>query len=52
MADTEQHMRNALEYLDPEPTLLNIDKARSELRDALSHYRIEQETKKASKIEE
>ncbi len=45
MSDTDQHIRNALEYLDPKSQLYNIGKARSEIRDALSHYSIEQEVK-------
>ena len=43
MSDTEQHIRNAIGYLDPTQEIFDIDKARSEMRDALSHYYIEKE---------
>lgn len=46
MSDTEEHLRKAIRYLTPENGLLSIDKARSEIRDALCHYKIEQETKR------
>ena len=45
MSSTEDHMRNAIRYLDPESELLDIDRARSEIRDALSHYKIEEQTR-------
>lgn len=43
MSSTEEHIRNAIGYLDPEQKIFNIDKARSEMRDALNHYYIEKE---------
>jgi hypothetical protein len=43
MASTEDHIRNAIGYLDPKQEIFNIDKARSEMRDALNHYYIEKE---------
>ena len=51
MADTERHIRNALEYLDPQNQLYNIGKARSEIRDALAHYVMEREVRELTEKE-
>lgn len=44
MSHTEQHIRNAINYLDPNQEIFDIHKARSEMRDALNHYYIEKES--------
>lgn len=43
MSSTEDHIREAIDFLDPEKGLVDIGRARSEMRNALSHYYIEKE---------
>ena len=48
MSDIIDHLKTAIKFLDPENNLVNIGRARSEIRDALCEYYIEKEVSDAS----
>lgn len=48
MGSIVDHLKTALIFLDPDNEIKNISEARSEIRNALSHYYTEKEIEKKS----
>lgn len=50
MATTEEHIINIIRYLDPEQGECWPERALSEAKDALTHYRVDKETWKSKEL--